>query len=99
MSGTHFSSEDVTARLLFPHRTGAGDGESGGSGLVDGAFTCLIVGSTQPPPDSQRSIIGWLRLIASLPKGINEEGFFSMLLTQGLQSLRPPPTRIAFPCQ
>lgn len=74
-------------------------------GFVDGAFTCLIVGPSEPPPDSHRSIIGWLRLIASLPEGINEEGFFflslsSKLLTQQeLQSLRPPPTRIMFPCQ
>lgn len=73
-------------------------------GFVDGTFTCLIVGPSEPPPDSHRSIIGWLLLIASLPEGINEEGFFfslsSKLLTQqGLQSLRPPPTRIMFPCQ
>lgn len=45
-------------------------------GFIDGAFTCLIVGPSEPPPDSHRSIIGWLRLIASLPEGINEEGFF-----------------------
>lgn len=62
---------------LLPHHTGAGDGEPGRPGLVDGAFTCLVVGSAQPPPDSHRSIIGWLRLIASLPNGINEQGFFS----------------------
>lgn len=70
-------------------------------GFIDGAFTCLIVGPSEPPPDNHRSIIGWLHLIASLPEGINEEGFFfPMLLTQqSLQSLRPPPTRIMFPCQ
>lgn len=31
-------------------------------GFIDGAFTCLIVGPSEPPPDSHQSIIGWLRL-------------------------------------
>lgn len=68
----------IWLRTCSPDHAGAGDGGSGT--LVDAAFTCLIVGSTEPPPDSHRSIIGWLRLIASLPKGINEEGGFFFFL-------------------
>lgn len=74
--------------LIFPGKTrgrasfslltpGQEMGSLAARGLVDGAFTCLVVGAPQPPPDGHRSIIGWLRLIASLPNGINEQGFFS----------------------